>query len=117
MAYRTSPHRAGEAWFRLARRLYAARASFGVDYRQRMCAVGKGRRIGYNKRDIVLQSEVAKDEFFRRAQRGEECRCESEPSSMTPPLPIQKLCGERPILQRRRVASVRQKDCHSRACR
>ena len=81
-----------------------------LDYRQRVRSVCKDRRLRRDKPNTVLQGEVAKAELFRRAKPGEERRSEGQPRTMTALPPIQKFCGERPILQRRGAAPVGQKN-------
>ena len=85
--------------------------------RQRVRSVCKDRRVRCDKPNTMLQREVAKAELFRRAERGEERRCKGQPRTVTALPPIEKFCGERPVLQGRGVAPVRQKDGQGRARR
>jgi hypothetical protein len=61
-------------------------------------SVCKDRRIRCDEPDMMLLREVAKAELFRRAERGEERRFQGRPRTVTALPPIEKFCGERPVL-------------------
>src|SRR5208283_4593612 len=111
----TAPRGPGQPRFRLARRPDAAVAPLAVDHRQRVRSVCKDRRVRCDEPNTMLQREVAKAELFRRAERGEERRCEGQPRNVTALPPIKKFGGERPVLQGRGVAPVWQKYGQCRA--
>jgi hypothetical protein len=47
---------------------------------------------------MMLLPEVAKAELFRRTERGEERRFQGRPRTVTALPPIEKFCGERPVM-------------------
>lgn len=71
---------------------------FGADHRHRVRSVCKNGRLGCDKPNIVLQREVAKAELFCGAKPCDKGWGEGKPRLVTTLSPIQKLCGERPIL-------------------